>query len=121
MKQTVLLVDDEATYVQAMAERLALRGFAPSVACSGEDALRSIAREQPSAMVLDLRMPGMDGLEVLRQVRERFPGTRVVILTGHGTDKDREECVTLGAAAFFNKPIGIEILAQALRDKGEQA
>lgn len=121
MKHSVLLVDDESDYVQAMAERLTLRGFTPVYATDGEEGLKIANKIKPNLMVLDLRMPGLDGIEVLRRIRTDHPKMQVVVLTGHGTEADRTACMELGAVAFYNKPMNIEVLAQTLRDAAESA
>ena len=121
MKHTVLLIDDESSYVHALAERLALRGFEPLVATDGEEGLAIAREKKPSLVILDLRMPGMDGLDVLRCLREEQPQVRVIILTGHGTTEDKDTCTELGAVAFYNKPINIKVLSQTLHDVLESA
>jgi DNA-binding response OmpR family regulator len=66
-------------------------------------------------IVLDLRMPGMDGIEVLRQIRQAYPTTQVIILTAHGTEKDKEEAQKLGAYDFLRKPVDIETLVDKIK------
>jgi DNA-binding NtrC family response regulator len=85
------------------------------VALSGEAALQSLENEVPDVMVLDLRMPGIDGLEVLKNVKQHYPEVEVVILTGHGSDKDREEAERLGAFDYLEKPVNIETLVTTIR------
>ena len=84
-KIRVLLVDDEKDYVKAMAERMQMRDVSSRVALSGDEALRMIENEAPDVMVLDLRMPGIDGMEVLERVKRDHPHVQVIILTGHGS------------------------------------
>ena len=99
----VLLVDDESQFVEALAERLQLRGFEVLVANDGP-------------VALDLRMPEMDGLEVLRRIKEKWPKTQVIIATGHGDEEDRRKCLELGAFAFLSKPVNIKELSGLLRE-----
>ena len=87
----VLLVDDEQDFVESLAERVKMRDVAPDVALNGEEALKHVEHEIPDVMVLDLKMPGIDGMEVLRQVRKAYPNIQVIILTGHGSEKHEEE------------------------------
>jgi len=115
----ILLVDDEVGFVEALAERLLLRGFRPVVALDGTQALRALDVETFDAIVLDLRLPDASGADVLRHARKRCPATAVHVLTGHGTDQDRELCLGLGAVSFINKPVGVEKLARLLRGEGE--
>ena len=115
-KFKVLLVDDEKEFVESLSERLQLRNLDAEVVYDGEQALDALAHgSDPDVMVLDLRMPGVDGMEVLRRVRKTHPNMRVVILTGHGTDKDELEAKHLGAFDYLEKPVDIEHLDSTLR------
>lgn len=115
----VLLVDDEVGFVEALAERLLLRGFSPAVAFDAAQAVRALEAEPFEAMILDLRLPDASGLKVLRHARKHCPDMPVHMLTGHGSDQDRELCTKMGAVSFINKPIGVEKLALVLRgEKG---
>jgi CheY-like chemotaxis protein len=115
----VLLVDDEKQFVQTLSERLQLRDMGTAVAYDGESALSLIARDDPEVIVLDLMMPGIDGIEMLKQVKQNRPEVEVIILTGHGSDEDRETCMSLGAFAYLHKPVDIEILSQKLKEANE--
>jgi two-component system response regulator CpxR len=111
----VLLVDDEQDFVLTLSERLELRDLEPAVAFSGEEALMVLEEEEPDVMVLDLKMSGIDGIEVLRRAAAEHPGVKVIVLTGHGSEKDRALCLELGAFAYLEKPVDIEVLADAMR------
>ncbi len=113
-KLKILLVDDEKEFVESLSERLGLRDLKVDIAYDGEQALEAVKEEEPDFMVLDLSMPGIDGLEVLRRVKKKYPGVQVVILTGHGSDKDEAEAKRLGAAAYLEKPVDIEPLVGTL-------
>ena len=95
-KLKILLVDDEKEFVESLSERLGLRDLNVDIAYDGEQALEAVKGEEPDFMILDLSMPGMDGLEVLRRVKKKYPDVQVVILTGHGSDKDEAEAKRLG-------------------------
>jgi DNA-binding NtrC family response regulator len=113
----VLMVDDEEDFVKALAERMKMRDLDSNVALNGEEALQLLQEDQvPDVMVLDLRMPGIDGMEVLRRVRQAYPQVQVIILTGHGTERDEEEAKRLGAFAYLQKPVELEKLIQTLKD-----
>jgi len=114
-KFKVLLVDDEEDFVNSLSERLEMRDLESNVALNGKQALDSMKADEPGVMVLDLKMPGMDGMEVLRKVREAYPNVQVIILTGHGTDKDEEEAKRLGAYAYLQKPVEMDRLVDTLR------
>jgi len=112
----VLLVDDECEFVQTLSERLLLRDMGSAVAHDGESALKLIAEDDPEVLVLDLKMPGLDGIEVLRRVKKTRPDVEVIILTGHGSETDRQTCMQLGAFAYMHKPVDIEVLTAKLNE-----
>jgi DNA-binding NtrC family response regulator len=112
----VLLVDDEQEFIETLSERLRLRDLEAKTALDGEQALEAVQDDEPDVMLLDLKMPGMDGMEVLRKVKKAYPGVQVVMLTGHGTDKDEEQAKRLGAYAYLQKPVDLERLVVTLRD-----
>jgi CheY-like chemotaxis protein len=116
----VLLVDDERDFVQTLSERLIMRDMGSAVAYDGESALSMIQDEEPEVMILDLKMPGIDGIEVLRQVKSTNPDIEVIVLTGHGTEKDKDVCMELGAFAFLQKPVDIQLLTQTLMKANEK-
>jgi len=124
-KIKLLLVDDEENFVNTLAERLKMRDVPSKVVYSGEEALEAVKSEVPDVVVLDLRMPGIDGMEVLRKVRQSNPDVRIVILTGHGTDAIEEEAKNLGAFHYHKKPVDIDELLgtvkKAYREKLEDA
>lgn len=113
----VLLVDDEEDFVRTLAERLELRGekLGSDIALDGETALRTVEKGVPDVMVLDLRMPGIDGLEVLKRTKEKYPDVQVIILTGHGSDRDEEEARRLGAYDYLQKPVAIDKLVETIK------
>ncbi|MBN2140576.1 MAG: response regulator [Desulfovibrionaceae bacterium] len=111
----VLLVDDEREFVQTLSERLLLRDMGSAVVYDGESALDLVREDEPEVMILDLKMPGIDGIEVLRRVKSTRPEIEVIILTGHGSEKDREVCMELGAFAYLQKPVDIDLLSETLK------
>ncbi len=112
----VLMVDDEEDFVNTLAERMRMRDLSPDLALSGEQALQRVEDDVPDVMVLDLKMPGIDGMEVLRRVRKAYPQVQVVILTGHGSEKDEAEARRLGAFAYLQKPVDMEKLVKTMRE-----
>ena len=114
----VLFVDDEEDFVKTMAERMEMRELGGEVAFSGQQALQMLEDDVPDVMVLDLRMPGIDGMEVLRRVKKTFPQIEVIIMTGHGSDKDEEEARRLGAFDYLRKPVDIDHLMETVRNAG---
>jgi two-component system, OmpR family, response regulator CpxR len=116
----ILLVDDEREFVETLSERLSMRDMGSAVAYDGESALELIKEDEPDVMILDLRMPGIDGIEVLRRVKAKQPEIEVIILTGHGSDADRDICMSLGAFAYLQKPVDIELLSETIQKANEK-
>ncbi|HKI81103.1 MAG TPA: response regulator, partial [Pseudodesulfovibrio sp.] len=116
----VLLVDDEREFVQTLSERLMMRDMGSAVVYDGESALNLVRDDEPEVMILDLKMPGIDGIEVLRRVKSEHPDIEVIILTGHGSEADRKVCMELGAFAYLHKPVDIDVLSETLRAANEK-
>jgi CheY-like chemotaxis protein len=112
----VLLVDDEKEFVQTLSERLKTRNLGASIAYDGEQALEMIKDEVPDVIVLDLMMPGIDGIETLRRVKQSHPEVEVIILTGHGTDREQTAAEDLGAFAYLRKPVNVNELARLMKE-----
>ena len=110
----VLFVDDEQEFVQTVAQRLISRDVGTYGVFNGADALELIDEDCPDVMVLDLKMPGMNGVDVLRNTKELHPKIEVIILTGHGSVEDEKQCMELGAFAYMNKPVDIEKLSTTI-------
>src|SRR5215471_3643328 len=104
----VLIVDDDAAFRFAMAKALSRRGYTISEADSGEAALEALGATTPHVGLLDLRMRGLDGLEVLRKARSLR--TRFIVLTGHGSVSAAVDAMKLGAFSFLEKPVDAEVL-----------
>ena len=111
----VLLVDDEEEFVQTLSERIEMRDLGSDVALNGEEALKKMDEDVPDVMVLDLKMPGIDGMEVLRQTRKAYPNVQIIMLTGHGSKKDKKEARRLGAFEYLQKPVPIDILVNKIK------
>jgi DNA-binding NtrC family response regulator len=116
----VLVVDDEKDFASAVVERLALRGFQASAVFSGQEALKSISITEYDVIVLDLKMPGIDGLETLKAVRQIDPDLQVLVLTGHATVSAGIGGMQLGAADFLQKPVAIETLGRSIEAAAER-
>jgi len=110
----VLLVDDEEDFVKTLAERIKMRDLGSDVALNGEEALEKLEENLPDVMILDLKMPGMDGLAVLEQVKKAYPGVQVIMLTAHGTPEVEKKARKLGAYDYLQKPVGIETLTKVI-------
>lgn len=111
---SILIIDDEQTFANTLAKRLSMRGIECAVAYDGRTGLALLQEGGFTGLVLDLRLPDLDGCEVLRRITRVHPLLPVVILTGHGTDDDERECMKNGATAFLHKPADLERLVQLL-------
>jgi DNA-binding NtrC family response regulator len=107
-KGKILVVDDEKNIRLALQEALEPTGFEITTASSGEEALRALEEPRTALMLLDLQMPGIDGMEVLRQAAHAHPEVRVIIVTAHGTIDNAVEAMKLGAVDFIQKPFSVE-------------
>ncbi len=110
----VLLVDDEHEFVQTLSERLNTRNYGSYPVYDGEQALDLLMNEFPDVMVLDLKMPGIGGVDVLRKTKALNPEIEVIVLTGHGSEQDKKTCMDLGAYAYLNKPVDISQLTEII-------
>ena len=119
-KIKILLVDDEKEFVETLSERIRMRDHESDVALDGEKALKQMDDDLPDVVVLDLKMPGIDGMEVLRRIRSAYPNVQVIMLTGHGSDKDEKEARKLGAFEYLQKPVEIETLMKKIKKAYKQ-
>jgi DNA-binding NtrC family response regulator len=111
----VLLVDDEAEFASTLAERLMLRGIEAEVATSGVVALKHIRQGGFDIMILDVKMPGIDGLELMTEVKRRQPDLPVILLTGHGSVASAKTGIKAGAFDCLMKPIDIDELVEKIK------
>jgi DNA-binding NtrC family response regulator len=116
----VLLVDDDLDFLDATARALSRRGFEVSVAEDGTGALESARRKPFDVVVLDVRMPGMDGAEVFRELRQTTPALPVIMLTGHGNVQQAYEVSRQGVFEYLTKPCDIDKLVKVARRAYEQ-
>ncbi|RJQ45275.1 MAG: response regulator [Gaiellales bacterium] len=119
----ILLVDDELDFAETLAERLRLRSFDVNVVSRAEEALNTIdAGWKPDVVLLDLKMPGMDGMDALIEIRSREPDVETIMLTGHGAASSSIEGMKRGAFDYMMKPVDIgeliEKVEQAVAKKG---
>jgi two-component system response regulator CpxR len=124
MKIRVLLVDDEKDFIDVLAERLEARDFAASKAYSGDEALGRIRENDVDVVLLDVQMPGKDGVTVLREIKAFNPLVEVIMLTGHSTVESAVEGMKIGAYDYLLKPTEtkdlVEKIVLAYKRKSEQ-
>jgi DNA-binding NtrC family response regulator len=114
MNEKVLLVDDEEEFVETLAERMRTRGMDVSTSNSGASALQLVDDEDFDVVVLDLKMPGIDGLDALKRIKRRRPNMQVVLLTGYATLEKGVEAIKEGALEFLEKPVDLASLTEAI-------
>jgi DNA-binding NtrC family response regulator len=111
-----LLIDDEEELVLTLVERLMLRGFEVEGVTSGADAFGRVQEKKFDVVVLDMKMPGLGGLEVMRRIKREQPGIKFVLMTGRGSLEEGEEGMQEGAFAYLLKPINIEDLMKKMME-----
>lgn len=116
MSEKVLLVDDEEDFLNALGERMRLRDMEVSTTTSAKEALKKIEEESYDAIILDLKMPEMGGLEVLKAIKAKHPELQIILLTGHGSVQTGVEAMKLGAADFLEKPADLESLTKKIHE-----
>ena len=115
MSEKILLVDDEQDFLDVMSERIEARGMEVTTADSATQALEKVESGGFDAIILDLMMPGMDGLEALKAIKKKNPDLQVILLTGHATIEKGIEAMKLGAMDFIEKPADLDKLTQIIK------
>lgn len=119
-KIKLLIVDDEVQFLNALAQRLEIRDFHVTKATNGAEAVQAARQDKFDLALLDLKMPGMDGKEVLQLLKKEHQYLEVIILTGHGSLDSAVECTKLGAYGYLPKPYELEQLIQVLKEAYEE-
>jgi len=118
---SILVVDDDTTFRERLVKAFAARGFTATGAASGDAALDAAARHAPDFAVIDLRMPKMSGLEVVKRLRALAPGARIVVLTGYGSIATAVAAIRSGAIGYLTKPADADEILATLEGKGPPA
>ena len=116
LNASVLLVDDEEQFLQVLSERLTNHGLHVNSVTSGEEAVAQVENKNFDAVVLDLAMPGINGIETMKRIKEKRPELEIIILTGHATVKVGIEAMKLGAEDFLEKPVDLNVLLERIRE-----
>ena len=119
MSLRILLIDDEKLFVGILAERLKFRGFNVRMAFSGEEGLETLKEEAADVVILDIRMPGKDGIQILREIKKMSPQTEVILLTGHASVEAAIDGVKLGAFSYLVKPTDLTELLDTINQATE--
>ena len=116
MTEKVLIVDDEQDFLDALSERMRARDMEVTTSTSATDALKKAEKGSYDAIVLDLMMPEMDGLEALQEIKKNNPDLQVILLTGHATVEKGIEAMKLGATDFLEKPADLKTLTEKIKN-----
>ena len=114
IKSKVLLVDDEEQFLDSLTQRLEIRGLKVEAVTGGEEALDMVGDKKIDAVILDLAMPGIDGIETLRLLKAKQPDLQIIMLTGKATVKSGIEAMKLGAVDFLEKPVDLNLLLEKI-------
>jgi len=115
-KIKILLVDDEVKFLETIARRLELRNLEVTTATSGEESIAAADKNLFDVAVLDLQMPGLDGAQVLKRLKERHKYLEIIMLTGHATVDSAVECTKLGAFQYLEKPYAFDKLVELIKE-----
>jgi DNA-binding NtrC family response regulator len=116
IKADILLVDDEEQFLKVLSKRLEGRGMKVDTSTSGEDALNRVHGKEFDAIILDLAMPGMSGIETLKRIRSENPDVQIIMLTGHGTVETGIEAMKAGAVDFLEKPADLTKIMEKISE-----
>jgi two-component system OmpR family response regulator len=111
----ILLVDDEVAFANNIAKLISKRGYEVMTVYNGESAIKAVEESEFDVIVLDLKMPGLDGMATLKQIKKRQPQVEVIILTGHGSMDSGIDGIQLGAFDFIMKPVRFDDLHESIR------
>lgn len=116
----VLIVDDEQDFLETLVKRLQHRGFDAIGVDSGQRALELLDHDRHDVVILDVMMPGMNGLEALREIKQSWPGVQVILLSGHGGEEMGMRGMAYGAYAYLLKPASLNVIVEAISTASEE-
>jgi len=114
----LLIVDDETGFAEVLCKRMRRRGVEAASASSGDEAVLLLRRREFDVAIVDLKLQGMNGIEILKVFRLMAPEMPVLMLTGHGSEEARDECLKLGAAGYLSKPVEFDRLLDKALELG---
>jgi len=115
-RMKILLVDDDQNFLSVAKKRLAKRGYTVQTASTGPEALENLRSQNIQVAILDVKMPGMNGIEVLKKIKTQFPLVQVIMLTGVPTVGCASDSLKVGALNYLVKPVDIEELLQKIKE-----
>ena len=115
-KRKILLVDDEVSILELYKEAFEQRGYEVDTAETAEDALSILKNEEYPVMFFDIVLPGMNGIDLLKEVIKIYPDSFIYAVTGYPTQFEREGCLAVGFTDYFAKPVALELLLKAAED-----
>lgn len=116
IKADILLVDDEEQFLKVLSQRLEGRGMKVETSESGEDAIKKVREKEFDAIILDLAMPGINGIETLKRIRSENPEMQIIMLTGHGSVEKGVEAIKAGAVDFLEKPADLNKIMEKISE-----
>ncbi len=119
-KQKILIVDDEDGMREMLADLFRALGYQPIVACNGSEALSLLEKNKVALVISDIKMPVMDGIEMMRKVKAKYPDLAVILMTGYKPDYSWKEVMKAGASDYITKPFSIEMIEKKVRACLEQ-
>ena len=114
-KNSILIVDDDPKFRKSLCDIIRLQGYPPLAVAKGKTALDRAKKDRPAVALIDLKLPDMDGLEVMREIKKRSSDTECIVLTGYGSQESAIEAVNLGAYGYMQKPYDVEQLVLTIR------
>ncbi|ACU90123.1 response regulator receiver protein [Desulfomicrobium baculatum DSM 4028] len=117
----MLVVDDEQDFVETLVKRMERRGFKVTGVGSGQEALLLLGKEHFDVIILDVMMPGMDGIETLREIKLAWPKIQVILLSGHGGEEMGIRGMAYGAYAYLLKPVALKTIVETAYTAFEEA
>ncbi len=118
--QRVLLVDDEVEFIETLSQRMEARGLKVDTATNGSEAIKLAGENYYDAIILDLNMPGLDGIETLKKIRDQSPDSQIILLTGYATVEKSVEAVKHGAVDFLEKPADLNKLMSIIQEASDK-
>lgn len=116
IREKVLIVDDDKWVRETIAEFIDLLGYQPIVAADGAKGLACLETEQVSLVIADIKMPAMDGIEMMKRIKEKYPDLHVILISGYQPDTSCEDLMNSGASDYITKPFNIDMIERKVRN-----